>query len=87
MGSCIRDDCVYNTLYKLYKGLPMLIFVNGRREDVPAGTVGDYIRIRNLKADNLVVEYNQRIIRQSDWDSIHLGPNDALELVSFVGGG
>ena len=35
----------------------------------------------------LVIELNQRIIKQEEWAAVRLEPGDRIELLSFVGGG
>ncbi|MFC1770579.1 sulfur carrier protein ThiS [Candidatus Margulisiibacteriota bacterium] len=37
--------------------------------------------------DHVVVELNQEIIKQADWEMTILKNNDQLELIAFVGGG
>lgn len=66
----------------------MKVTVNGREEEAAAGTtVGALIKARGLNGACIVVEYNHAILKQDEWETVVLKPNDMLEIVSFVGGG
>lgn len=66
----------------------MKVKVNGREEEAAAGaTVGELIKARGLNGACIVVEYNQAILKQDEWETVVLKPHDMLEIVSFVGGG
>lgn len=65
----------------------MKITVNGKSETVQPCSIAALVREKDLEPDTLVVEYNQKIVKQAHWDNIELQDNDALELLSFVGGG
>ena len=63
------------------------ITLNGEPATVPAGSsVSDLIASRNLKPDQVAVEVNRRLRRTADYDR-PLEAGDAVELVTFVGGG
>ncbi|WP_028317441.1 sulfur carrier protein ThiS [Desulfobulbus elongatus] len=65
----------------------MEIIVNGTAETVPARTIAELVAYKGLAAGALVVELNQRIIKQEQWPQTQLHAGDRLELLSFVGGG
>ncbi len=65
----------------------MQITVNGQREEVEPCTISQFVQSKGLKPEALVVEHNQEIVKQERWAQIQLNENDALELLSFVGGG
>lgn len=70
------------------EGKTMKVTVNGREEEAAAGaTVGALIKARGLNGACIVVEYNQAILKQDEWETVVLKPHDMLEIVSFVGGG
>lgn len=63
------------------------IFVNGEAETVPSSTIAELVTYKGLSPGALVVEWNQRIVKQEEWSSVRLQEQDRLELLSFVGGG
>jgi thiamine biosynthesis protein ThiS len=64
------------------------ITVNGVETDAGAGqTIADFIAQQGFIAATIVVEHNYEIVRQPEWSTRTLKPNDSLEIVSFVGGG
>jgi thiamine biosynthesis protein ThiS len=65
----------------------MQITINGKPEQTEACTIDQLVRRRGLKPEALVVEHNQRIVRQAQWQEIRLQEGDCLELLRFVGGG
>lgn len=66
----------------------MLITVNGKQEVLTDDmTLLEYLTYKGLKLDGVVVEYNGGILKQEQWEDITLNEKDALEIVSFVGGG
>ncbi len=66
----------------------MKLRINGK-EHLCQGEIKleDFVVDKNLKADRIVIEYNNQIIAQHRWESIILKEGDTLEIVSFVGGG
>lgn len=65
----------------------MKIIVNGQPETIQPCSIGVLVKAKGLKTDSLIVEHNQQIVPQEHWDHIILQDDDALELLSFVGGG
>jgi len=65
----------------------MKIFINGNEEHTESPTLAALIASRGLDAGPLVVELNQQIIKQEQWQATSLNEEDRLELLSFVGGG
>jgi len=63
------------------------IIINGQKETVPPCTISELVARKGLVSGALVVELNQQIIKQQQWQAIQLTENDRLELLSFVGGG
>ena len=65
----------------------MKIVVNGQPRDVADGaTVSDLIAESKLTANQVAVEVNRRLRRAADYDK-PLQEGDAVEIVTFVGGG
>ncbi|MDP3478270.1 MAG: sulfur carrier protein ThiS [Desulfoprunum sp.] len=65
----------------------MDIIVNGEKETGPPCTIAELVTRKGLAPGALVVELNQQIIQQGQWQAIELKAGDRLELLSFVGGG
>lgn len=65
----------------------MEIIVNGQKETGQPCTIAEFVARRGLTPGALVVELNQSIIKQEQWQLVQLKENDRLELLSFVGGG
>lgn len=67
---------------------PVAITLNGERREVEAGsTVADLLRGLGVRADGVAVERNRSIVRRRDHATTALEAGDALEVVTFVGGG
>ncbi len=65
----------------------MEIIVNGQKETGSPCTLAEFVARKGLTPGALVVELNQDIIKQEQWQAIQLKENDRLELLNFVGGG
>ncbi len=65
----------------------MDIIVNGKRETGPPCSIAELVARKGLLTDGLVVELNHLIVKHEQWQAIRLKENDAIELLSFVGGG
>jgi sulfur carrier protein len=64
------------------------IQVNGDSRDVNEGmSIPALIASLQLKADQIAIELNQRVLRRTEWQSTILREDDKLEIVHFVGGG
>lgn len=69
-------------------GFVVDVLVNGKAMQAASGTtVSMLIEEKGLNSATIVVEYNQSIIRQDEWQDIVLKPGDCLEIITFVGGG
>jgi sulfur carrier protein len=66
----------------------MIITINGKPEEIKLqSNLTGLILSKGLSVDNLVIEYNSRIVPKREWKDIVLEENDTVEIVSFVGGG
>lgn len=67
---------------------PLLrITVNGQERRVARDTrVADLIRDSQLPADQVAIEVNRRLVRAAQYERL-LAEGDAVEIVTFVGGG
>jgi sulfur carrier protein len=66
----------------------MMVEINGDPREVPDGltvsTLLDFLEMRN---DRVAIEYNRNILPRARWNETSVQPNDAFEIVHFVGGG
>ncbi len=66
----------------------MRITVNGKVEEFPEGIgIHGILDDFKIRPEGIVVELNSTIIRKNEWQNAVLQNNDAVELISFVGGG
>jgi sulfur carrier protein len=66
----------------------LAILVNGEPATVPAGTtVADLLAARGATGKPCAVEINRAIVPRSQHAARALADGDAVEIVSFVGGG
>ncbi len=62
--------------------------INGKDSTLEEGTsVAAFLASRNLQPVSLAVELNRSIVPKSRYAEVTLAEGDALEIVSFVGGG
>ena len=65
----------------------MTLTVNGQPQEVPQGsTLRDLLGVLKLSPDKVAVEVNKRLVRTAQYDRV-LAAGDAVEIVTFVGGG
>ncbi|WP_425061266.1 hypothetical protein SCACP_20540 [Sporomusa carbonis] len=66
----------------------MRLIVNGKELLVSDGlTIAELVDQQRFNPEVIVIEYNQKIVRKDEWQTIVLQPEDCLEVVNFVGGG
>ena len=64
------------------------VLVNGERRAVPTdATLLELLALLGLDPRVVVVEHNRKIVRRPELGGQRLAPDDAIELVHFVGGG
>jgi thiamine biosynthesis protein ThiS len=62
--------------------------VNGESRQLPAGsTISDLLRALALDKARIAVEHNRRVIPRAEHAAALLNHGDAVEIVTFVGGG
>jgi sulfur carrier protein len=65
----------------------LTIILNGQKTEIPEGsTVRSLLAARHLAPDKVAIELNRRLLKSDRYDT-PLQPNDAIEIVTFVGGG
>ena len=66
----------------------MEITINGKTEQVPGElSIQEFLQIRNIDSDRVVIEHNKNILKKDDWQKTVLGNGDQLEIIQIVGGG
>jgi len=66
----------------------MMLRINGSEEEIlDAKNLAELVSKRNLCKEKIIIEYNLQIVMQEKWEKTLLKENDAIEIVSFVGGG
>lgn len=65
----------------------MEITLNDRVIQTEQTNVDDLIASLKLKDPQIVVEYNQKIIKKVAWKTTMLHPGDRVEIITFMGGG
>jgi len=66
----------------------MRMRINGQWEEVPdAPSVAELLILRSLPPQRVAVELNRQILPRARYGETRLSENDALEIVTLVGGG
>ncbi len=64
------------------------IQVNGEPREVEENiSLPQLIAALSLKAEQIAIELNHKVIRRAQWEGTTLHADDKVELVHFVGGG
>lgn len=67
---------------------PLTIKVNGESRHVAEGIrLGALLRLLEIRPEVVAVERNRQIVPRRDFDQCQLQPDDAIEIVTLVGGG
>lgn len=62
--------------------------MNGEARQLPAGsTISDLLRQLSLDRARIAVEHNRRVVPRAEHGTARLNHGDAVEIVTFVGGG
>lgn len=66
----------------------MMITLNGKSRDIPAGTtLQELLDQLHIDCRTVVVEHNRQIVSRQQLAEIVLSADDSLEVIHFVGGG
>lgn len=66
----------------------MRIIVNGKEKELPGGvTVAGLLEALGLSDKRVAVELNRAIVAREDYGDTPVSDGDAVEILSFVGGG
>ena len=70
------------------ESMAQIIFNSKAAEFATGDTLASFLRSRNIAAKNLIVEWNGKILTESDpLESFTLQDGDTVNLFSMVGGG
>lgn len=62
--------------------------INGETREIPDGTtVAGLLGMLGIDRTRVAVERNRDVVSKRDYDACRLEADDALEIVTFVGGG
>jgi len=64
-----------------------MVKINGETLDIAGKTLAEYLSTTNYNQKRIAVERNGEIVPKATYDNVILEDGDALEVVSFVGGG
>ncbi len=64
-----------------------MVKVNGQQLDISGKTIAEYLKETNYDRNRIAIECNGEIVPKAQYDTTILQDGDALEVVSFVGGG
>ncbi len=66
----------------------MRLTINGEAHDLPDGaTVAAMLERLGLRPETVAVERNRRVVKRATWRESSLEEGDAVEVLTFVGGG
>jgi thiamine biosynthesis protein ThiS len=66
----------------------MLIKLNGEKKDIPDGlTIIGLLEFLKIQHQRVAVERNEMIVKKDRYGETFLAEGDAIEVVSFMGGG
>jgi sulfur carrier protein len=65
----------------------MLVKINGKSEDVQAGTVLDLLKVKDLDPHMVAIELNSRMLERDELATTHVKEGDQLEFLFYMGGG
>jgi len=52
-----------------------------------AVSIQDILQELELDADRVIVQHNENLVKQADFQAVKINDQDCLELLEFVGGG
>lgn len=82
----MRDGVVSVSLTEVQRVLR--IQINGEPREVKGDiSLPELVASLNLKAEQVAIELNQKVVRRAQWGSTTLHADDKVEIVHFVGGG
>jgi sulfur carrier protein len=65
----------------------MQVRINGKSEDVPAGTVLDLLNSKKIEPQMVAVEVNDKVLDRNHLATTTLNEGDQVEFLFYMGGG
>lgn len=65
----------------------MTITVNDKKYETEQTSIEGFLRERGFEPKLIVVEYNDRILARTEWDTVTLKDGDVLQMAHMVAGG
>jgi len=66
----------------------MKVTLSGKATDLPDNiSIAKLLNLKNMEPGHTVVELRGEVVLSDQWDSTIIHDGDALEILSFVGGG
>ncbi|MGE0642949.1 MAG: sulfur carrier protein ThiS [Nitrospira sp.] len=65
----------------------MQVKINGKPEEIQAGTVLDLLKAKSIEPQMVAVEVNDKVLERDDLATTHLNEGDQVEFLFYMGGG
>ena len=65
----------------------MQVKINGKPEEIQAGTVLDLLNAKKIEPQMVAVEVNDKVLERDDLATTHLNEGDQVEFLFYMGGG
>ena len=66
----------------------LTIFINGEPFHCDSSmSLMDVLLYLNIDINNIIIEYNKRILNKKDFNSLFFQLDDSIEIITIVGGG
>lgn len=65
----------------------MQVKINGKPEEIQAGTVLDLLKAKNIEPQMVAIEVNDKVLERDHLATTHLNEGDQVEFLFYMGGG
>ena len=65
----------------------MQVTINGKAEEVGAGSLLDLLKAKNIEPQMVAVEVNDRMVERDHLGTTNLNEGDQVEFLFYMGGG
>ncbi|MBK9306631.1 MAG: sulfur carrier protein ThiS [Nitrospira sp.] len=65
----------------------MQVKINGKPEEIQAGTVLDLLNVKKIEPQMVAVEVNDKVLERDDLATTRLNEGDQVEFLFYMGGG